>query len=86
MRPVVAEEYLQGCDCNATVVGSIHTRVSEIFIVMYIYLHFFALVSRQSKLEFCHSTRNVSKNWAESGEQSVLTLSSLCLTCCGTQR
>ena len=42
--------------------------------LIYIYLHFFALVSRQKTRRFSNSTDN--------GKQTVLTLSSIYLPCC----
>ena len=37
---------------------------------------------KKAAVEFRHSTRNVSKKWGESGERSMLTICSLCLSCC----
>ena len=56
-----------------------HSRRWNIYLNLY--FHFFALVSRLSSA-LGSATQHAMQNSAESGEQSVLTLGSLCLPCC----
>ena len=64
-------------------VFNLHSRKWNIY--LHLYIHFFALVSRQSELRR-HWVPPVNtqclQNSAESGERSILTLGSLCLPCC----
>ena len=64
--------------------SSIPTRGNEIFIKN-LYFNYFAVVSKErSSIELRHWTMGnaILRNSAENGEQSVLTLGSLCLSCC----
>ena len=61
-----------------------HSRRWNIYLNLY--FHFFAPVSKIKRgVEFCHSTRNASRIRHKVGTESarsVLTLGSLCLSCC----